>query len=84
MKKKDARKERIDSEQALDLLKGVDSLLVAKGKKLNRFNLKSERPSDEDLLKQIMGPSGNLRAPSLRLGKVFVVGFHPEAYEELF
>ncbi len=35
------------------------------------------------MLAKITGPSGNLRAPALRRGKVFYIGFHPAMYEEL-
>ena len=36
------------------------------------------------LVKGIIGPSGNLRAPTIVVGKTMLVGFHPEAYEEVF
>ncbi len=29
-----------------------------------------------------MGPSGNLRAPTFRLGNHYLVGFNPEMYEQ--
>jgi hypothetical protein len=29
-----------------------------------------------------MGPSGNLRAPALRVGDEFVIGFHPDFYNQ--
>jgi len=29
-----------------------------------------------------MGPSGNLRAPTYRVGRTFVIGFNPELYGE--
>ncbi len=38
----------------------------------------------DDILKVIMGPSGNLRAPSLVVGNKLVVGFHQEMYTALF
>jgi len=57
---------------------------VAKGKKYERFRLDSESVDRQELIRKVMGPSGNLRAPTLRLGKKLVVGFHPEMYQELF
>ena len=30
----------------------------------------------------VIGPSGNLRAPTLRVGKTWLVGFHAETYAE--
>jgi hypothetical protein len=31
-----------------------------------------------------MGPSGNLRAPTLRCGNRILIGFHEELYSALF
>ncbi len=55
---------------------------VAKGKKLLRFTVKG---GDEDALAEaILGRSGTLRAPAIRVGKTFLVGFHGDAYGEVF
>ena len=35
----------------------------------------------EELHKLVIGPSGNLRAPTLIKGKKVMVGFHEEGYE---
>ena len=51
---------------------------VAKGKKILEFDLKKARPSDDELLSHLLGRSGTLRAPSLRVGKTFVVGYNAE------
>lgn len=48
------------------------------------IDLRKDRPDDEALLKLVMGPTGNLRAPTLRVGKTLIVGFHPEMYDEIF
>jgi arsenate reductase-like glutaredoxin family protein len=45
-------------------------------------NLKKDQPSDANLAKLLMGPSGNLRAPTIRRGKQLFVGFHEETYEQ--
>ena len=76
----DARKERIDAEAAWLLLKGAQSVTVAKGKKVQKFtDIAAEK---DELLKNAMGPSGNLRAPTYRVGEDFVIGFNAELYEE--
>ncbi|GAB4565372.1 MAG: hypothetical protein Tsb0017_25720 [Geothermobacteraceae bacterium] len=36
----------------------------------------------EDVLRHVMGPSGNLRAPTLRCGDDVIVGFNAELYSE--
>ncbi len=32
----------------------------------------------------MLGPTGNLRAPCLKVGKTLVIGFNAEAYSEVF
>ena len=79
----DARKERYEGEEALALLDGVEKLVAARGKKVVVFDLKKDRPADDMLLAHLLGPSGNLRAPTARIGKTLVVGFNEEAYREV-
>ena len=78
-----ANKVKFNREEALALARKGDFVWVSKGKKLLRFSLK-EGVSDDDLAKVILGRAGTLRAPALRVGKTFVVGFHAEGYAELF
>jgi len=78
----DARKNRIEGQQAWDIVKEAKEISVAKGKKVVHFSqVKGEK---EAVLKRVMGPSGNLRAPTLRINNQFVIGFNPEMYAEKF
>jgi len=56
--------------------------VVAKGKKVLTF--RPGKDDDDELHKVVIGPSGNLRAPTLRAGKTWHVGFSEEAYGESF
>lgn len=49
-----------------------------------QFDLKKDKPSEDELLKVMLGPTGNLRAPTLRIGKTVLVGFNQEMYENVF
>ena len=69
--------------EALALLKTASTLYVAKGKKVTRVDLKKDRPSDDELAKMILGPTGNLRAPTVRRGKTLLVGFNTDMYTEV-
>jgi arsenate reductase-like glutaredoxin family protein len=42
--------------------------------------MKTGAPKDADLLKAILGPTGNLRAPTIRRGQTLLVGFSEEVY----
>ena len=79
----DAGKKRFSEDEALSLLTGIDTLIAAKGKKVETFDLKNDRPDDATLLARMMGPTGNLRAPTARVGRTLVVGFNPEVYAQV-
>ncbi len=78
-----AAKVRFGAAEALELLAGVDTLVAAKGKRVETFDLTADRPADAELLARMMGPTGNLRAPTARVGRTLVVGFNEEAYARL-
>jgi hypothetical protein len=60
----------------------VEDLYVAKGRKTLHFDLKKDRPGDEEILAVILGRSGTLRAPALRRGSTFIVGYNDGILEE--
>jgi arsenate reductase-like glutaredoxin family protein len=79
-----ATKEKLRGENALALARQASRILVAKGKKVVTFNMKHNPPGDETLLKHMLGPTGNLRAPTVRRGKTLLVGFNEEEFTPLF
>ncbi len=80
----DAKKQRFGAEEALALLPGMTKMLVAKGKKVTEVDLKKDRPEDEALAKLMLGPTGNLRAPTIKVGKTVLIGFNAETYADVF
>ena len=79
----DAKKNTIKGDAALGVLKDVDKLYVAKGKRIVQVDLKTEKPPRAQLLGLLLGPTGNLRAPTLRKGRTLIVGFDDATYKEL-
>ena len=79
----DATKTRYGAADALKLLDGIDTIIALRGKKVETFDLKNDRPDDATLLARLMGPTGNLRAPTARVGRTLVVGFNPEVYAQV-
>lgn len=79
----DARKERFEPEAALALVREASRLYVSKGKKMLTFDMQQNPPSDEELLSAIIGPSGFLRAPVIRIGSRMFVGFSREHFAPL-
>ena len=53
-------------------------MLVAKGKKTLRYDLVNERPTNAQLLALLLGRSGKLRAPAMRIGSKLLVGYNSE------
>ena len=79
----DARKEKRGRQEALALAKTVSKVVVGKGKKVVTFDMKHNPPDDETLAAALLGPSGNLKAPTLRKGSTLLVGFSAEAYKQV-
>ncbi|GAB4136165.1 MAG: hypothetical protein Tsb009_03110 [Planctomycetaceae bacterium] len=79
-----ATKEKKGADEALALAREASKIVVARGKKVVTFDMKKDKPDDETLLKHLLGPSGNLRAPTLRRGKTLFVGFHEEEFAKAF
>ena len=79
----DAKKTRLGLKDALAMLKGADVLVAARGKKVERIDLKVETPDKATVERLMLGPTGNLRAPTLRVGRTIVVGFDGETYREV-
>lgn len=77
----DARKEKLDSTAVWNLVGTAKRIEVAKGKRVETFIPTAE--TQESILKAVMGRSGNLRAPTVQIGEVFLVGFNDSLYAEV-
>jgi hypothetical protein len=69
---------------ALALLKGAEHLYSMRGKRVEHVDLRRGRPPAAELLALMLGPTGNLRAPTLRRGRTLIVGFDDATYDRLF
>ena len=78
----DAKKTRYGADDLDEVLGDATRLVVAKGKKVVDLSLK-DAPESEELAKLMLGPSGNLRAPTAKRGKTILVGFNEEAYTDV-
>ena len=78
-----AKKTTFKEKEAIELAKQVNDLYVAKGKKVVHLNMKKDKPDKATLTKLLLGPTGNLRAPTLRKGKTLIVGFDEATYEKV-
>ena len=79
----DAKKSRLGLKDAMALLVGADVLYAARGKKVERIDLAAARPDRATVERLMLGPTGNLRAPTLRVGRTLLVGFDEETYRKV-
>ena len=76
----DAKKTTLKETEALALLREVDEIYASKGKQVIHLDLRKEKPDRAALLGLLLGPTGNLRAPTLRKGRTLLVGFDEASY----
>lgn len=79
----DARKAPLAGDSALALLQDVDEIYTAKGKQVVHTDLRPGMPPKAELRALLLGPTGNLRAPTVRIGRTLVVGFDEATYSKL-
>ncbi len=68
----------------LALLQGIDEIYATKGRAVVHVNLKKDKPDEAALFELLIGRTGNLRSPALRLGRKLVVGFDEATYQKVF
>ena len=69
---------KLGRDEAQALAEAAGKLIVAKGKKVSEF--KAGASISDEAIEAMLGPTGNLRAPTVRVGKTVVVGFNEESY----
>ena len=73
---------KLSAADCLGITESASTLVAMKGKKVESFDLKNGL-SDEAKA-AMLGPTGNLRAPTLKIGKTVLVGFNDAVFEEHF
>jgi len=73
-----AASRKLSGADAAALAKAASLVVVAKGKNVREFKPGGSAP--KELVAAMLGPTGNLRAPTIKVGKTVLVGFNPEAY----
>ena len=72
---------KLGRSEAVALAKAASKVVVAKGKQVSEFEPGGK--AGRALVDAMLGPTGNLRAPTLRQGKTVIVGFNEEVFESL-
>jgi hypothetical protein len=78
-----ARKVSFGASEITSLIGNATTVYAVRGKKVVTIDLREEELTSELVNKSLLGPTGNLRAPAIRFGNTFVVGFNEELYGQL-
>ena len=62
-------------------MKDAKRIFVASGKKTLEFTPGAD--NKDEIMKKILGRTGNLRAPTLRRGDVFFIGYNDDLYQQV-
>ena len=71
---------KLGKKDAGAMAKAASKIYVAKGKKLDEFK---GGKADAKTVAAMLGPTGNLRAPCIRIGKSVIVGFNDDLYADV-
>ncbi len=71
---------KLAHKEAAALAKQASKVIVAKGKKVTEF---AGGKAGAEVVEAMLGPTGNLRAPTIRKGKTVIVGFSEEVFAKV-
>ena len=74
--------QKLQASDAKKLLGSASKLIAMKGKKVNEFSVESK--VDKDAVNAMLGPTGNLRAPTIRVGGTYLVGYNEDIFNDVF
>ena len=74
--------QKLQASDAKLLLGSASRLVAMKGKKVAEFNLLDK--VNKDSVNAMLGPTGNLRAPTIRIGSTYLVGYNEEIFNAEF
>jgi arsenate reductase-like glutaredoxin family protein len=73
---------KLQAGDSKDLLSSASKLIAIKGKKIKEF--KGGKDATDDAIASMLGPTGNMRAPTIKTGKTLIIGFNEEVFARQF
>jgi len=80
VRERESASHKLGRSDAARIAREASRVIVAKGRKRNDFETAGKAP--KAAVDGMLGPTGNLRAPCLRVGRTVLVGFDEDAYEQ--
>jgi hypothetical protein len=65
------------------VLAGVEVIHAVRGRRVITLSVDGPDVTPDDRLALLLGPTGNLRAPAIRAGRVLLVGFDEPTYRRI-
>lgn len=78
-----ARKTPLGPQEVRVLLCEVDVVYTGRGRSVLRFDLRRDPGTREDAVQAVLGRSGTLKAPAVRVGRRLLAGFQEQAWAEV-
>ncbi len=75
---------KLQRDDALAMARKARRLIAAKGKQVTSVEITKDQPSDDDLATLLLGPTGNMRAPTMRVGRTLLVGYNDDVFTTAF
>ena len=82
IKEKTPASRKLQADDAKQLLKQASKLIAIKGKKVREFGV--AKSVSKEAIEATLGPTGNLRAPLIKVGKTIIVGFNEDIFSGQF
>lgn len=73
---------KLQAADSKSMLMNASKLIALKGKKVNEF--KGGSDTTKEAVTSMLGPTGNMRAPLIKVGKTLIVGFNEEVFAKQF
>jgi len=82
IKEKTPASKKLQAADAKLMLKQASRLIAMKGKKVAEFQ--GAKAVSKEAVEATLGPTGNMRAPTIKVGKTVLVGFNEEIFTDVF
>ncbi len=73
---------KLGKSEAESLLDKALKIIILKGKKTNFFDIKNEKKAS--IIPFMLGPTGNLRAPTIIYKNLIIIGFNEDKFNDIF
>jgi hypothetical protein len=70
--------------EALAMARSAERLIAAKGKGVTTVELHQAPPADDAIAALMLGPTGNMRAPTMRVGQTLLIGYNEAVFAQVF